>query len=76
MELYPILSELYADARTRASPVRLLGVCLSNLGVFEQLSLFAPDPRLHHTVDDIRQRYGFDSIRLATGSKGKARPEP
>lgn len=68
LELYPVLHDLYLQARTRETPVRLLGVALSNLGVFEQLPMFAPDERLHGTVDEIRERYGFDAIRIATGS--------
>src|SRR5436190_261133 len=40
LELYPIVKEMFLAARTRALPVRLLGLQLSNLGVFEQLSLF------------------------------------
>jgi DNA polymerase-4 len=40
LELYPILKEMLAAARTRPLRVRLLGVQLSNLGVYEQLSLF------------------------------------
>ncbi|MEO8213624.1 MAG: DNA polymerase IV, partial [Myxococcales bacterium] len=44
LELYPVVKEMLAMARTRSLPIRLLGLQLSNLGVFEQLSLFDP----HH----------------------------
>ena len=40
LELYPIVKEMFAAARTRSLPIRLLGMQLSNLGVFEQLPLF------------------------------------
>ena len=53
--------------------MRLLGVQLSNLGVFEQLSLFDSHERVSAVVDDIRERYGFSMVTLATqlGGAGK-----
>ena len=64
---------MLAAARTRSLPVRLLGVQLSNLGVFEQLSLFDHHERVGAVVDDIRERYGFSMVTLATqlGGAGK-----
>jgi DNA polymerase-4 len=74
LELYPVLKEMFAAARTRALPVRLLGVQLSNLGVFEQLSLFDQHEKVGAVVDSIRERYGFSMVTLATqlGGTGKA----
>jgi DNA polymerase-4 len=69
LELYPIVREIYERARTRSTPIRLLGLALSNLGVFEQLELFERDHKLHSTVDAIRERFGYDTLRLATGQK-------
>jgi DNA polymerase-4 len=66
LELYPILKEMLAAARTRRLPVRLLGVQLSNLGVYEQLSLFDQHERAGAVVDRIRARYGFSTVGLAT----------
>ena len=73
LELYPVLKEMLAAARTRPLPVRLLGVQLSNLGVFEQLSLFDHHERAAAVVDRIRERYGFSMVTLATqlGGAGK-----
>jgi DNA polymerase-4 len=73
LELYPIVKEMFTAARTRPLPIRLLGMQLSNLGVFEQLSLFDQHEKLSHVVDDIRTRYGFSMVTLATqlGGAGK-----
>jgi DNA polymerase-4 len=73
LELYPVVKEMLAAARTRPLPVRLLGLQLSNLGVFEQLSLFDQNEKVSAVVDDIRARYGFSLVTLATqlGGTGK-----
>jgi DNA polymerase-4 len=73
LEIYPVLKEMLAAARTRPLPVRLLGVQLSNLGVFEQLSLFDQHEQAGAVVDKIRARYGFSTVVLATqlGGAGK-----
>jgi DNA polymerase-4 len=73
LELYPILKEMLAAARTRPLPVRLLGVQLSNLGAFEQLSLFDQHEKAGAVVDRIRERYGFTTITLATQLGGAGR---
>jgi DNA polymerase-4 len=67
LELYPILKEMFAAARTRPLPIRLLGVQLSNLGVFEQLPLFDRNERVGAAVDRLRARFGFETVSLATG---------
>lgn len=67
-ELYPVVRELYRRGRTRHLRIRLLGVALSNLGASDgQLSLFEGAERVNDVVDSIRERYGFDAVRLATG---------
>jgi DNA polymerase-4 len=73
LELYPVVREMLAAARTRPLPIRLLGLQLSNLGVFEQLSLFTQNERVGAAVDGIRERYGFSMVGLATqlGGSGK-----
>lgn len=73
LELYPVVKEMLAAARTRPLPVRLLGLALSNLGVFEQLSLFDHHERVGVVVDGLRERYGFSIVSLATqlGGTGK-----
>jgi DNA polymerase-4 len=73
LELYPIVKDMLASARTRALPVRLLGLQLSNLGAFEQLPLFDQHDKVSAVVDGIRARYGFSMVSLATqlGGAGK-----
>jgi DNA polymerase-4 len=73
LELYPVVKELLTAARTRSLPVRLLGMQLSNLGVFQQLSLFDDYEKVSTVVDDIRERYGFSMVTLGTqlGGVGK-----
>jgi DNA polymerase-4 len=73
LELYPVVKELLVMARTRSLPVRLLGLQLSNLGLFEQLSLFDEVERIGAVVDAIRERFGFSMVTLATqiGGAGK-----
>ena len=71
LELYPILKEMFAAARTRSLPIRLLGVQLSNLGMYEQLPLFDRNDRVGAVVDSIRARFGFEAVSLATG-RGRA----
>jgi DNA polymerase-4 len=66
LELYPVVKELLTLARTRSLPVRLLGIQLSNLGIFEQLPLFDQPDKIGAVVDDIRERYGFSMIGLGT----------
>ncbi|MGF1465312.1 MAG: DNA polymerase IV [Sandaracinaceae bacterium] len=84
LELYPVVLDLYRQARTRRTRVRLLGIKLSNLGFFDdQLELFEGRERLHAAVDELRTRYGFEAIRLAgsgaapagRGPSGKRRAE-
>jgi DNA polymerase-4 len=68
LELYPVVVELLSLARKRRTAVRLLGIRLSNLRPCgEQLSLFDQNEALHRAMDTIRQRYGYDALRLALG---------
>jgi DNA polymerase-4 len=74
LELYPVIRELFARARKRRTAIRLLGICLSNLRPCdEQLSLFEEHEPLHRAVDDIRQRYGYDALRIALGELRRER---
>jgi len=68
LELYPVIRELFRCARTRRTAIRLLGIKLSNLRLeAAQLSLFEQRAPLHRAVDRVRQRYGYDALRLALG---------
>ena len=70
IEIYPVIKELYLEARDGRRRVRLLGVALSNLGFFDdQLPLFEDDQRRNEAVDAIREKFGFDAVRLAGGSR-------
>ena len=69
LELYPVVKDIYERARTRSLRIRLLGLQLSNLGLFQQLDLFGRDARVHDVVDAIRERWGYDTVRLATGQR-------
>jgi DNA polymerase-4 len=73
LELYPVVKDMLAMARTRSLPVRLLGMQLSNLGFFQQLSLFDDHEKIGAVVDDIRERFGFSMVTLGTqlGGVGK-----
>jgi DNA polymerase IV len=69
LELYPVIVDLFARARTRRTAIRLLGIRLSNLRPYEpQLSLFDRSEPLHRATDRIRERYGYDALRVALGS--------
>jgi DNA polymerase-4 len=73
LELYPVVRALFHEARQRPTAVRLLGLRLSNLGpADQQLCLFDQGEPLHRTIDSIRQRYGYDALRIALGGP----PEP
>lgn len=65
LELYPVVKDMFLEARTRTLPVRLLGLALSNLGAFQQLALFDHPERVGVVVDQIRKKHGFGKINLA-----------
>ncbi|HET7541596.1 MAG TPA: DNA polymerase IV [Polyangiaceae bacterium] len=68
LELYPVIHELYRRSRTRRTAIRLLGIRLSNLRPqAAQLELFEQKAPLHRAVDRVRQRYGYDALRIALG---------
>ena len=69
LELYQVVLGIFRKARTRRTAIRLLGVCLSNLQVEQQLSLFEPTRPIHRAMDGIRERYGYDALRVAGGER-------
>ena len=74
LELYPVIRELFECARTRRTPIRLLGICLSNLRRYdEQLSLFDHGEPLHRAMDGIRRRFGYDALRIALAESRRNR---
>lgn len=67
LRVFPLVRSLFASARTRHLPIRLLGIALSNLEHHAvQLSLFDDAGRLHDSVDQVRERFGYDALRLAS----------
>jgi DNA polymerase-4 len=68
-DLLPVLKGLYREARQRKRAIRLLGVALSNLVLDEQLELFTEDRELRASVDALRERFGFDAVRLGASLK-------
>jgi DNA polymerase-4 len=68
-ELFPVVRDLFAAARQRRTSIRLLGLALSKLGPENaQLGLFAGDGLLQESVDRVRERYGYDMLRMALGT--------
>lgn len=67
LEILQVVQELYREARTRTLPIRLLGVGLSKLGFFnQQLELFAAPQTRCSAIDEIRAKFGYDTLHLAT----------
>jgi len=72
-EIFERARRLMIPLLERRVRVRLLGVTLSNLRPADgQLDLFTPDLQIkdmsfYHTVDELREKYGFHSVR-----KGRA----
>lgn len=68
-EVHRVVLELYRAARTRALPVRLIGVALSKLS-FEppqlKLATFDGGERRGQAVDAVREKFGYDALHLAT----------
>lgn len=72
LELYPVVLGLFRRARTRRTAIRLLGVCLSNLRHAElQLSLFDECAPVHRVMDGVREKYGYDALRIGHGAERK-----
>jgi DNA polymerase-4 len=74
-EIHRVVLELYHQARTRPLTIRLLGIALSRFRLDEQLALFAEADRRAHAVDDVREKFGYDAVHLATtlGRKRQSR---
>jgi DNA polymerase-4 len=67
MAIHHAVFELYRRARTRNLGVRLLGVALSKLEFYDvQQTLFDKSGPRSGAIDEIRAKYGFDALHLAT----------
>jgi DNA polymerase IV len=74
LELYPVVADLFEEARTRRTAIRLLGICLSNLRPYdEQLCPFDTSEPLLRAVDGVRKRFGYDSLRIALAESPRGR---
>jgi DNA polymerase-4 len=72
-ELHQVARDLYREARTRARPIRLLGIALAKLRLDAvQLPLFDAGVRRSAAVDQVRDRFGYHAVHLAT-SLGRSR---
>ncbi len=65
-----VLRTLFPKARQRSAPIRLIGVALTGLNESQQLQLFDETKsdkweRVMKSVDDVRERHGFEFIRTA-----------
>jgi DNA polymerase-4 len=67
VELHRVALELYREARTRELPIRLLGLQLAKLRLEAvQLPLFDGGERRGAAVDQVRDRFGYHAVHLAT----------
>jgi len=74
VELHRTVQELYREARTRAMPIRLLGIALAKFRPDAvQLPLFDGGERRVLTVDRVREKYGYDAVHLATTLRSRRR---
>jgi DNA polymerase-4 len=70
-EVYPVVCQIFRLTRSRRTAIRLLGVCLSNLQVERQLSLFDDHGPMHRVCDGVRERYGYDALHLALARRDR-----
>jgi DNA polymerase-4 len=76
VELLPVVLGLYRKTRDLQKPVRLVGIKLSNLLLQDrQLELFSPHETLHRAVDTIRERFGYDAVGAAAGTRRRRTAE-
>jgi DNA polymerase-4 len=67
LELHRVVLELYRRHRTRALPIRLLGVALSKLEHDSgQLELFDAAAPRSEAIDRVRTKFGYDALHFAT----------
>jgi DNA polymerase-4 len=77
-DVLAVALDLLRAAWSRSLRIRLLGVQLSNLVAPEaQVALFAPPrPRMGAAIDAVRDRFGYDAIRMGAVHKEGARKPP
>lgn len=74
-EVFPVILDLYKKARRRQTPIRLLGLKLSKLGLEDrQLGLFDDVAKpINSAVDGIRQKFGYSAVNSAASIKSGGR---
>ncbi|MCC6796957.1 MAG: DNA polymerase IV [Candidatus Hydrogenedentes bacterium] len=75
-----VLRTLFPKARQRSAPIRLIGVSLTSLSESHQLQLFEENKsekweRVMKSVDDVRERHGFEFIRTAKTMRSKQKKD-
>ncbi len=75
-DVLAIVTDLLGEAWSRKLRIRLLGVQLSNLvGPDAQVALFAPPrPRMGAAIDAVRDRFGYDAIRMGATPRASTPP--
>lgn len=73
-EVHRVVQALYAEARTRTLPIRLLGIALAKFRPdAAQLPLFDGGERRVLAVDRVREKFGYDAVHLATTLRRRGR---
>lgn len=66
-EIHRVVQALYAEARTRTLPIRLIGITLAKFRPdAAQLPLFDGGERRVLAVDKVREKFGYDALHLAS----------
>ncbi len=74
VELHRAVLQLYRELRTRAAPIRLLGIAIAKLRLDAvQLPLFDAGERRGLAVDRVRHRFGYHAVHLATTRPQRSR---
>ena len=67
LDLHRHVLDLYRRARTPDRPIRLIGVAISKLHLYDgQLELFDESIHRGEAVDEVRAKFGYDALHLAS----------
>ena len=70
MDIHRHVLDLYRRARAPDRPIRLIGVALSKLDLYDgQLELFDQSSPRGEAVDQVRAKFGYDALHLASSLK-------
>jgi len=68
VDVHRVVLAIYRRARVGTLPVRLVGIALSKLTFDDpqlDLPMFTGDIRRSRTVDEVREKFGYDAVHLA-----------